>query len=106
MRPTGVLFCAAVSVTESLSRILGTATSGMNDTSRQKHAKMASCIASPSCCCRCFDAAIAPTLFSNASDAEGNTLYDVVSCALTPGPVASTTGFDLLPAAGPEALET
>jgi transcriptional regulator GlxA family with amidase domain len=53
-----------------------------------------------------FDAAIAPTLFSNASDAEGNTLYDVVSCALTPGPVASTTGFDLLPAAGPEALET
>src|SRR3954451_13494500 len=53
-----------------------------------------------------FDAAIAPTLFSNASDAEGNTLYDVVSCALTPGPVASTTGFDLLPGAGPEALET
>src|SRR4051812_49659876 len=53
-----------------------------------------------------FDAAIAPTLFSNASDAEGNALYDVVSCALTPGPVASTTGFELLPAAGPEALET
>ena len=48
-----------------------------------------------------FDAAIAPTMFSNASDADGNALYDVVTCALAPGPVASTTGFDLLPAAGP-----
>jgi transcriptional regulator GlxA family with amidase domain len=53
-----------------------------------------------------FDAAIAPTLFSNATDADGNALYDVVMCALTPGPVAATTGFDLLPAAGPEALAT
>src|SRR5882757_3196226 len=53
-----------------------------------------------------FDAAIAPTLFSNATDADGSALYDVVTCALTPGPVASTTGFDILPAAGPEALET
>ena len=31
-----------------------------------------------------FDAAIAPTLFSNATDADGNALYDVVTCALTP----------------------
>ncbi len=53
-----------------------------------------------------FDAAIAPTMFSNATDADGNALYDVVTCALTPGPVASTTGFDLLPAAGPEVLAT
>jgi len=53
-----------------------------------------------------FDAAIAPTLFSNASDADGNALYEVVPCALTPGPVASTTGFDLLAAAGAEALDT
>jgi transcriptional regulator GlxA family with amidase domain len=53
-----------------------------------------------------FDAAIAPTLFSNASDADGNPLYDVVTCALAPGPVAGTTGFDLLPAAGPEVLAT
>ena len=37
-----------------------------------------------------FDAAIAPTMFSNASDADGNALYDVVTCALTPAPVAST----------------
>ena len=30
-----------------------------------------------------FDAAIAPTLFSTATDADGNPLYDVVTCALT-----------------------
>jgi transcriptional regulator GlxA family with amidase domain len=53
-----------------------------------------------------FDAAIAPTLFSNATDADGSPLYDVVTCGLTPGPVAATTGFDLLPAAGPEVLAT
>ena len=51
-----------------------------------------------------FDAAIAPTLFSNASDADGNPLYDVVTCALTRGPVTATTGFDVVPAAGPEVL--
>jgi transcriptional regulator GlxA family with amidase domain len=53
-----------------------------------------------------FDAAIAPTLFSNASDADGNPLYDVVTCALERGPVTATTGFDVVPAAGPEALAT
>src|SRR5258708_35543871 len=53
-----------------------------------------------------FDAAIGPTLFSNATDADGNPLYDVVTCGLTPGPVAATTGFGLVPAAGPEALAT
>ena len=53
-----------------------------------------------------FDAAIAPTLFSNATDADGNSLYDVVMCAIVPGPVAATTGFDIVPAAGPEALAT
>jgi transcriptional regulator GlxA family with amidase domain len=53
-----------------------------------------------------FDAAIAPTLFSNATDADGNALYDVVTCGLTAGPVAATTGFDLVPAAGPEAVAT
>ena len=51
-----------------------------------------------------FDAAIAPMMFSNATDAGGNALYDVVTCALTPGPVEATTGFDMVPAAGPEAL--
>jgi transcriptional regulator GlxA family with amidase domain len=51
-----------------------------------------------------FDAAIAPTLFSSASDADGHPLYDVVTCALTHGPVSATTGFDVVPAAGPEVL--
>ncbi len=53
-----------------------------------------------------FDAAIAPMMFSTATDADGDPLYEVVSCGLTAGPVAATTGFDLLPAAGPEALAT
>ena len=53
-----------------------------------------------------FDAAIAPTLFSNATDADGGPLYDVVTCALTRGPVTATTGFDVVPAAGPEVLAT
>ena len=52
-----------------------------------------------------FDAAIPPLLFSNATDADGNALYDVVTCGLTPGPVPATTGFAVLPSAGPEALE-
>lgn len=53
-----------------------------------------------------FDAAIPSTLFSDASDADGNPLYEVVTCALTRGPVASTTDFAVVPAAGPEALAT
>lgn len=51
-----------------------------------------------------FDAAIAPTLFSSATDADGNPLYEVATCGLTDGPVAATTGFAVLPGAGPEAL--
>jgi transcriptional regulator GlxA family with amidase domain len=53
-----------------------------------------------------FDAAIAPTLFGAAVGADGEPLYDVVTCALQSGPVASTTGFDVLPHAGIEALAT
>jgi transcriptional regulator GlxA family with amidase domain len=53
-----------------------------------------------------FDAAIAPLLFSSAIDADGNALYEVVMCGLTRGPVAATTGFDILPGAGAEALAT
>jgi len=53
-----------------------------------------------------FDAAIPPLLFSNATDADGNALYEVVTCGLTPGPVAATTGFAVVPEAGPEALES
>jgi transcriptional regulator GlxA family with amidase domain len=53
-----------------------------------------------------FDATIAPTVFGNANDANGTPLYDVVMCGLTHEPVAATTGFHLVPAAGPEALAT
>lgn len=53
-----------------------------------------------------FDATIAPTLFSNATGADGAPLYEVVTCGVTPGPVATTTGFAVVPAAGPEALAT
>jgi transcriptional regulator GlxA family with amidase domain len=51
-----------------------------------------------------FDAVIAPTLLANASDADGNPLYEVVTCGLSRAPVAATTGFALVPHAGPEAL--
>jgi transcriptional regulator GlxA family with amidase domain len=53
-----------------------------------------------------FDAAIAPTLFSSATDADGGALYDVVTCGLTDGPVAATAGFGIVPSAGVEALAT
>ena len=53
-----------------------------------------------------FDAAIAPTLFSSATDGDGNALYEVVTCGLTRGPIKATTGFDVLPSRGPEALAT
>jgi transcriptional regulator GlxA family with amidase domain len=53
-----------------------------------------------------FDAMIAPTLFSKATHAIGHPLYDVATCGLTRGPVASTTCLDVLPTAGPEALAT
>ena len=51
-----------------------------------------------------FDATIAPTLFSSATDADGNALYAVVTCGLTDGPVAATSGFDIVPGAGVDAL--
>ncbi|MET0897263.1 MAG: helix-turn-helix domain-containing protein [Mycobacterium sp.] len=53
-----------------------------------------------------FDAAIAPTLFGAAVDADGAPLYDVVTCALQRELVPSTTGFDVLPQAGIDALAT
>jgi transcriptional regulator GlxA family with amidase domain len=53
-----------------------------------------------------FDAAIAPTLFSQAVGSDGAPLYEVVTCGLTDGPVAATTGYSVVPQAGPEALAT
>jgi transcriptional regulator GlxA family with amidase domain len=53
-----------------------------------------------------FDATIPSTLFGNATDAEGNPLYDVVMCGIDDAPVAALNGFAIVPAAGPEVLAT
>lgn len=53
-----------------------------------------------------FDASIAPLLFSNAHGADGNPLYDVVTCALSRDPVPATAGFAVVAEAGQEALAT
>jgi transcriptional regulator GlxA family with amidase domain len=79
----------------------------MNDTSRQKHAKMvivhriAVLLLPPVVG---FDATIPPMLFGEAADGDGNPLYEVVSCGMTTGRIATTNGFDMVPAEGPEAL--
>ncbi len=44
-----------------------------------------------------FDATIAPTCFGKADDAEGNPLYDVVTCSVTGDPVRSTNGYAITP---------
>ncbi len=51
-----------------------------------------------------FDAAIAPTLFGAATGADGDPLYDVVTCGLTTEPVLANTGFAMIPTAGADAL--
>ncbi len=78
----------------------------MNDNNRQKRARLGSVhrvavLLLPPVVG--FDAAIAPTLFSSATDVDGNALYEVVTCGLGRGPIEATTGFDVLPSAGPEA---
>ncbi|OPX11587.1 GlxA family transcriptional regulator [Mycobacterium sp. AT1] len=53
-----------------------------------------------------FDAAIAPLLFGEAADDDGQPLYEVVVCGLGTDPVATIHGFGMVPTAGPEALST
>lgn len=50
-----------------------------------------------------FDATIPPLIFGQAVDDEGAALYEVITCGLG-GPVTSTTGYQIVPAAGPEVL--
>lgn len=83
--------------------------SGMNDTNRQKHAKMAdvhrvAVLLLPPVVA--FDATIPPTLFGAAADEDGSPLYDVVVCGLTTERVPGANGFDVVPTAGAEALAT
>jgi transcriptional regulator GlxA family with amidase domain len=79
----------------------------MNDTSRQKRAimvvvhRVAVLLLAPVVG---FDATIPSTLFGAAEDADGNPLYEVVTCGVNTGRVPSTNGFDIVPAAGPEVL--
>lgn len=51
-----------------------------------------------------FDAMIPTLLFGNATDPTGRSLYEVVTCALSPDAVTSTGGFGVVAQAGPEAL--
>jgi len=53
-----------------------------------------------------FDAMIPSLLFGNATGADGEPLYDVVTCALTPEAVPSIGGFAFVAQAGPETLAT
>ncbi|AQA04024.1 AraC family transcriptional regulator [Mycobacterium sp. MS1601] len=53
-----------------------------------------------------FDATIAPLLFGAAVDANGDPLYDVVTCGVTADPVPSTNGFAMVPQAGAHALSS
>lgn len=53
-----------------------------------------------------FDAGIAPALFGVATGADGTPLYDVVTCGLSRDPIATTSGYAIVPAAGSEVLAT
>jgi transcriptional regulator GlxA family with amidase domain len=51
-----------------------------------------------------FDAAIPPMCFSEAVDDADQPLYEVITCGIDRAPVAATTGYAIVPQAGPEAL--
>ncbi|WHU48794.1 helix-turn-helix domain-containing protein [Gordonia sp. L191] len=53
-----------------------------------------------------FDATIPPLLFGQACDEDGRSLYEVTTVSISPGPVATTTAYQLIAAAGPEAIAT
>ncbi|NNH71097.1 helix-turn-helix domain-containing protein [Nocardia uniformis] len=51
-----------------------------------------------------FDMTIPPVVLGQATDAAGNKLYDVRICGLDRAGVASTNGYTVVPAHGPELL--
>lgn len=53
-----------------------------------------------------FDASIPSLIFSCALGPNGEDLYDVTLCGLTTDPVPTTSGYSIVPVAGPEALAT
>ncbi|WP_299575626.1 helix-turn-helix domain-containing protein [uncultured Williamsia sp.] len=53
-----------------------------------------------------FDATIAPLVFGEARDRDGSPLYEVITCAPRGQPVATTTGYGMVPAGGLDELAT
>jgi transcriptional regulator GlxA family with amidase domain len=51
-----------------------------------------------------FDATIPPLVFGQATDDHGTPLYEVVTCALEPGPVRATSGYSLVAEASADVL--
>jgi transcriptional regulator GlxA family with amidase domain len=104
-----VVSAGVLTVIGQLSFAVADGASGMNDINHQEHAKMAgvhrvAVLLLPPVVG--FDATIPPMLLGTAADDEGNPLYEVVVCGLSAAPVSGTNGFDVVPAAGPEALAT
>ncbi|MGN9793645.1 GlxA family transcriptional regulator [Streptomyces sp. OZ13] len=53
-----------------------------------------------------FELGIPHRIFGRAKDAAGNTLYDIVTCGIRPGPVLTDADFAVNVEHGPEALAT
>lgn len=53
-----------------------------------------------------FDATIPPMIFGTANDKSGRPLYEVTVCSVDNRSVPTNRGYDIVPAAGPEALDT
>lgn len=53
-----------------------------------------------------FDATIPNLVFGQAVDGSGASLYEVLTCSLSAGPVPTTTGYSMTAQVGVEALET
>ncbi|WP_280423814.1 GlxA family transcriptional regulator [Nocardia carnea] len=51
-----------------------------------------------------FDATIPPLVFGQAVDEAGDPLYEVVTCALRPGPVRATSGYSIVAESGADVL--
>ncbi|MFI9584578.1 GlxA family transcriptional regulator [Streptomyces sp. NPDC052236] len=53
-----------------------------------------------------FELGIPHRIFGRAKDAEGSSLYEIVTCSLQPGPVRTDADFDIHVEHGPEAMAT
>lgn len=53
-----------------------------------------------------FELGIPHRIFGRAKDADGNPLYEIVTCSVRPGPVRTDADFDIHVEHGPEALAT